>query len=331
MKVRSRIFPKAFGLFFTGLVLGIGSQGLHSQGFPVKPIKVVVPASPATAPDTMSRTVTQELSLRLGQPILIENVPGAGGNIATVNVARAAPNGYTLLMQLSSFVVNPSLYKNPGYDPIKQFDPVIQSAWTVTLLGISMRGTEGVNSVSDLIAFAKARPGQLNYTSSGVGTPQHLRMEILIHLTGADFTHVPFKSPAEMTRAMLVGDVTAMFNSATVLIPQARAGKIKLLAYVGKERWPQVPEVPTMAEAGFPEFKADIWHGFLAPAGTPKDIIRKLNTEFTAVLTAPATQQALIKLGISPTTSTPEEFGEIIKTDLAYWTKMIKEIGIAAE
>ena len=331
MKFSITIAPAVLRAFIVCIAMGTGAMDAHSQAYPSKPIRVVVPASPATAPDAMTRTVTQDLSIRLGQPIVIENVPGAGGNIATVNVARAAPDGYTLLMQLSSFIVNPSLYKNAGYDPIKQFEPVIQSAWTVTLLGISMVGTEGVNTVKDLVAYAKANPGKLNYTSSGVGTPQHLRMEILKQITGADFTHVPFKSPAEMTRAMLVGDVTAMFNSATVLIPQARAGKIKLLAYIGKERWPQVPEVPTMAEAGFPEFKADIWHGFLAPAGTPRDIIRKLNTEFAAVLNSPSTRQALIKHGISPTTSTPEEFGEMIKTDLAFWTKMVKATGIAAE
>lgn len=157
MKVQSTIRPGALSLIFAGVALGLGTHGVHSQGYPVKPIRIVVPASPATAPDTMTRTVAQEASARLGQSVVIENVPGAGGNIATVNVARAAPDGYTLLMQLSSFRVNPSIYKNAGYDPIKQFDAVIQSAWTVTFLGISTNGTEGVNTVKDLIAFAKAR------------------------------------------------------------------------------------------------------------------------------------------------------------------------------
>ena len=312
------------------VVLSSLIASVHAQTYPSRPVRMIVPASPATAPDAFTRTVAQELSARLGQAFVVENIPGAGGNIATVNVAKAAPDGYTVIMQLSTFVVNPSLYKNIPYDPVTQFQPVILAATTITMLGVST-ALEGVNSVRDLIVLSKSGPGQLNYTSSGYGTPPHLRMEIFKHMTGADLTHVPFKTPGDMVRALVVGDVAAMFNSANGLIPQAKAGKVKLLAVLGPRRWPLAPDVPTMAEAGFPEYKADIWHGFLTPAGTPREIVRKLNTELAAVLNAPAVKDTLAKQSIAATSSTPEEFAEIIKKDLVYWGKVIKEIGISAE
>ncbi len=302
----------------------------QAQTYPSKPIRIVVPASPASNPDALTRTLANELGVRMRQSFIVENVPGAGGNIASVNVAKAAPDGYTLLMQLSSFVVNPSLYRNVPYDPVKQFRPVIMAAWAVTLLVVS-GSAQGINSVKDLIAVSKAHPGQLNYTSPGVGTPQHLRMEIFKRMTGADLTHIPFKTPAEMVRAIVVGDVTAMFNSARDVLPQARAGKLKLLAFLGQQRWPQTPDVPTMAEAGFPDFRADIWLGFFAPAGTPDEVIRELNSQFAAVLNDPAIKENLSRQGMLPTTSTPEQFAETVRNDVAYWAKVIKENGISVD
>ena len=263
------------------------------------------------------------------RPTPVTSHTGTAEQYATDIAARANPDGLTLNIGNSgTHAINPSLYKNAGYDPIKQFDAIIQSAWTVTLLGISMVGTENINTVKEFVALVKSQPGKFNYTSSGVGTPQHLRMAILNQMTGMDLTHVPFKTPAEMTRAMLVGDVLAMFNSGTVLIPQARAKKIKLLAYIGNERWPETPDVPTMSEAGFPEFKADIWHGFLAPAGTPRDVIRRINSEMAAILTAPGPKDALIKHGVAPVTSTPEQFAETIRNDFLYWAKAVKSMGL---
>jgi tripartite-type tricarboxylate transporter receptor subunit TctC len=301
----------------------------QAQGYPSKPVRMVVPASPGTNPDTFTRTLAQEMSTRLGQAFYVENMPGAVGNIASANVAKSAANGYTLLYQNSAFVVNPSLYRKVPYDPIRQFQPIILAAWAVSLLAVST--SADVNTVKDLVALSKARPGKLNYASAGYGAPQHLRMEIFKHLTGADFTHVPFKTPGDMVRAMVAGDVTAMFNSANDVLSQARAGKLKLLAVLGEKRWPHAPDVPTMAEAGYPEYKADIWIGFFVPAGTPAEVIRKLNTEFNAVLTDAALKENLARQGVAATTSTPEEFAELIRTSMAYWARLIKEIGISMD
>ncbi|MFM9970601.1 MAG: Bug family tripartite tricarboxylate transporter substrate binding protein, partial [Burkholderiales bacterium] len=270
----------------------------QAQSYPIKPVRLVVPASPGSSPDALNRTLAQALSARLGQAFIVENVPGAGGNIAAANVVKAAPDGYTLLYQNSGIVINPSLYKQVPYDPIKHFQPVILVAWAVSFLAVYPT-IEGVNSVRELVAFSKARPGKLNYASPGFGTPQHVRMEIFKALTGADFTHVPFKTPPEMVRGMLSGDVAATFSSANDVIPQARAGKLKLLAVLGEQRWPLMPNVPTMAEAGYADYKADIWQGYFVPAATPGEIVRKINAEFAAVLNAPTMKELLVKQGIA--------------------------------
>ncbi len=330
MKPRINFLLASAKMPLAAMLLGSMLGGVQAQGFPNKAVRIVVPSSPGTSPDALNRTLAHEISARLGQVFFVENIPGAGGNIASANVAKTAPDGYTLLYQNSSFVVNPSLYKRVPYDPVRQFQPVILVAWAVSLLAIST-SEEGVNSVKDLIALSKSRPGRLNYASPGYGTPQHLRMEIFKHLTGADFTHVPYKTPADMVRAMVTGEVTATFSSANDVIAQARIGKLKLLAVLGQQRWPMVPEVPTMAEAGFPEYKADIWQGFLTPAGTPSEVTRKLNTEFAAILNAPVMKETLAKQGIAATTSTPEEFAEVIRKDMAYWARVIKETGISIE
>lgn len=330
MNAEIRVFRSAANRALAAIALGSVFGVAQAQGYPNKPVRLVVPASPGTNPDTFTRTLAQEMSTRTGQVFYVENMPGAVGNIASAAVAKAAPNGYTLLYQNSAFVVNPSLYKKVPYDPIRQFQPIVLAAWAVSLLAVSM-SAEGVNTVKDLVALSKARPGKLNYASAGYGAPQHLRMEIFKHMTGADFTHVPFKTPGDMVRAMVAGDVTAMFNSANDVLSQAKAGKLKLLAVLGDKRWPNAPDVPTMAEAGFPEYKADIWIGFLAPAGTPGDVIRKLNTEFNAVLTNPALKESLVRQGVAATSSTPEEFAELIRTSMAYWARLIREIGISMD
>jgi tripartite-type tricarboxylate transporter receptor subunit TctC len=312
-------------------LLVAASCGTLAQGYPAKPIRVVVPASPATSLDALTRTVALELGKRLGQAVIVENMPGAGGNIASASVARAVPDGYTLLMQITSFVVNPSVYRKIAYDPVRDFQPVILAAWSAPTMLVVHPALEGVSTVKDLVALSRSRPGRLNYASPGFGTPQHLAMEIFKRMSGADFTHVPFKTPGEMVNAVLAGDVTAIFASANVAIPQAKAGKLKIVAVTGEQRWMYTPDVPTMAESGFPEFKFDIWFGFLAPSGTGADVVRKLNGEFAAVLNAAATKETLAKLGLVATSGTPEEFAAQIRSDLAYWAKVVRDTGISIE
>ena len=313
------------------LSLASGMCVAMAQGYPTKTIKFVAPASPGSGIDTFSRTLGRELSMRLGQPIVIENMPGAGGSIASVNVARAAPDGYTLLLQISSFVINPSLYKKVAYDPVKDFQPVILAARGGHGMLVISPNMQGVSTVKDLVALSKAKPGRLNYASPGFGTPPHLQMEILKRMSGADFTHVPFKTPGETVNAILSGDVTTIFMAANVAIPQAKKGMLKILASTGQQRWVDTPNVPTMIESGFPDFTFDVWYGWLTPAGTARDIVRKLNAEFAAVLSDPSIRGRLYKTGLMATTSTPEEFAALIKTDLVYWAKVIKDTGITIE
>ena len=319
------------GFILAALLLASVVHGANAQGYPARPLRIVVPASPATSLDALTRTVAQELGKRLSQSVVVENMPGAGGNIAAASVARAAPDGYTLLMQISSFVVNPSLYKKVPYDPLRDFLPVVLAAWSAPTILVIHPSMEGVATVKDLVALSRSRPGRLNYASPGYGTPQHLAMEIFKRMSGADFTHVPFKTPGEMVNAVLAGDVAAIFASANVAIPQARSGKLKMLAVTGDQRWMYSPEVPTMAESGFPEFKFDIWFGFLAPAGVSAEIVRKLNAEFNTVLNIAAVKENLAKQGLVALGDTPEEFGAQIRADLAYWAKVVKETGITIE
>lgn len=328
----SRLMTQSSAVLATAILLfASGISASSAQTYPTRPIRVIVPASPGSGIDAFSRTVGRELGARLGQAVVIENMPGAGGNIASSSVARSAADGHTLLMQITSFAINPSLYKKASYDPVKDFQPVMLAAWGGRGMLVVNSALKDINTVKDLIAFSKARPGQLNYASPGFGTPQHFQMEIFKRMSGADFTHVPFKTPAETVNALLNGDVTATFVAAAVAVPQAKAGKLKILASNGAQRWAHAPDVPTMMESGFPDFKFDVWYGFLAPAGTPAPVVRRLNEELSAVLSIAAVKDTLFKLALDATTSTPEQFAAVIKADLAYWAKVVKETGIVVD
>lgn len=326
-----RTLMRELTLIAPALLLIAGTSAPLAQAYPSKPIRMIVPASPGSGMDAFSRTLGRELGPKVGQGVVIENVPGAGGNIASANVARATPDGHTVLMQITSFAINPSLYKNVSYDPVKDFQPVILAAWGGRGMLVINPAMKDVNSVKDLVALSKARPGKLNYASPGVGTSPHLQMEILKRMSDADLTHVPFKTPGHTVNALLSGDVAATFVAVNVAVPQAKAGKLKILAINGAKRWQHAPEVPTMVESGFPDFKFDVWYGFLAPAGTASNIVRKLNAELTSILNVSATKDALSKLALDATTSTPEEFAAVIKSDVAYWAKMIKDTAIVVD
>ncbi|MCC6473609.1 MAG: tripartite tricarboxylate transporter substrate binding protein, partial [Burkholderiales bacterium] len=321
------VFPVAIAFFAAAAF----AAAAFAQGYPAKPIKVVAPASPGSAIDVPARLIAHELASRIGRAVVVENMPGAAGNIASAQVARAAPDGYTLLLQITSFVVNPSLYGKVPYDPIKDFQAVILAGRGFGLLLVVGPTLKEVKDVKDLVALSRARPGQLNYASPGIGSPNHLAMELFKRASGADFTHVPYKTPASMVAAVVSGDVATIFSSATVAVPQIKAGKYRVLAAVSPKRSPFVAEAPTLGEAGFPDVKVDIWMGFLVPAGTDRDIVRRLNADFTAVLNTAATREGLFKAGQEAATSTPEEFAEVIRNDLAYWTRVVRDTGIKVE
>jgi tripartite-type tricarboxylate transporter receptor subunit TctC len=300
-----------------------------AQTYPSQPIKLIVGFTPGTGIDIIARSVGQKLQERLGQPVIIENKPGASGNIGTELVARAKPDGYTLLVTVSTLVMNPALYKVLPFDPVKDFSPIAVSAWGSLLLAVPSDAK--IDNVAQLVQAAKANPGKLNYGSPGIGTPHHLSMELFKNVTGADITHVPYKGTAGAITDLLGGQINVMFVPVHVALPHVKSGKLKALALGSAKRHPTAPELPTLTELGIPGIEVDLWYGFLAPQGTPRDIIAKLNAELKAILALPDIQASFATQGLDPTTSTPEEFQTMIERDAVKWARVVQQAKISTE
>jgi len=305
------------------------AEDVAAQTFPAKPIRVVVPYSPGGVPDVMARMVGQNLLESLGQQIVVDNRPGAAGVIAAELVMRAAPDGYTLLIADSSvYSINPSVQRKPPYDPRVDFTPVTLAG--TAPLALTVNASQPIHSVKDLIALAKAKPGLL-YGSSGTGTGHHLAMELLKSLAGIDLTHVPYKGGGQSVPAMVAGEVALVFAGLQLVLPHARAGKVRLLAVASGTRSPLQPDLPTMAEAGVPGFAMDVSIGFLAPAKTPHDIVSKLSAEINKVLGLPETRQRLAGLGIDAAGTTPEQFTEAIRSEIRQYSMLVKTTAIRGD
>ena len=300
-----------------------------AQTWPSQPIKVIVGYTPGTGNDIIARAVGQKLSERLGQPVIVENKPGASGNIGSELVARAKPDGHTLMVAPATLVMVPSLYQSLPFDTVKDFAPVSLAALGQLLLCVTPAA--GIDSVAQLVKVAKESPGKLNYASPGIGTPHHLAMELFKNVTGASITHVPYKGTAGAITDLLGGQVTAMFVPIHVALPHVRAGKLKALAIGSPKRHATAPDVPTLAEVGVPGVDADIWYGFLAPAGTPREIVARLNGELKAILAIPEIRQSFATQGLDPVASSPEEFAALIERDIPRWAKVVREAKIQAE
>jgi tripartite-type tricarboxylate transporter receptor subunit TctC len=301
----------------------------HAQAYPGKPIQLVVPLGPGGINDIISRLIAQKLTESWGQSVVIVNKPGAGGIIGSEAVAKAPPDGYTLLMVYSSHMVNPSLYAKLPYDTIRDFAP-ITLVNTVNLV-LTVGASVPVTSVRELIALAKARPGQLNYGSIGIGSLGHLAGIRFVKAADIDVVQVPYKSAPEVTTALLGGDATFYFDSPITALPFIRSGKVKALAVTSATRSSVLPDVPTVAEAGLPGFDVVGWNGLVAPAGTPRPIIEKLNTEIVRILRSPEMVASLKEQGVDVVGDTPEDFGNIIQADIATWREIIKAAGIKIE
>jgi len=299
------------------------------QLYPNRPVQIIVPFTPGTGMDILARTVGQKLSERWGQPVVVDNRPGASGNIGTDMVVKAAPDGYTLLITANTLVMTVSLYRNVPYDPIKDLAPVEKMA--TGTMAITFNPAVPARSLTEFVAYAKANPGKLAYGSPGIGTPQHLATELLKSTAGIDMLHVPYKGSAGAITGLLSGDVAMMCNALHAVLPQVKAGKILAIAVGGPKRSHVAPEIPTFAESGYPDFDVDFWYGVLAPAATPREIIAKLNQDITQVLNAPEMRETLSNQGLEPVTGTPEQFAELIRTDLARWANVIKTAGVTAE
>src|SRR5262245_58630695 len=257
------------------LALAIACAAASAQQYPSRPIRVVVPFTPGTGMDIIARNVGPKLSDRLGQPVVVDNRPGASGNLGAELVAKSAPDGYTVMVSGNPLVVSPHLYRNTPYNPLTDFAPISLAAYG-TLLLVAHPGTK-INSVADLVAQAKASPGKITYSSPGIGTPHHMSMELLKDLTGTNLLHVPYKGSAGAVTDTLGGQINVMFMPIHVALPHVKAGRIKALAVGSPKRHPTAPDLPTLTEAGIKGADVDMWYGYLAPKGTPGPVISKLD------------------------------------------------------
>jgi tripartite-type tricarboxylate transporter receptor subunit TctC len=294
--------------------------------YPTKPIRLVVPFPPAGATDLLAREVAKHLTDVWGQSVVVDNRPGAGGNIGSELVAKSAPDGYTLEMgTVGTHAINASLYSKMPYDHVKDFVPVILVAGVPNVLEV--HPSVPVNSVQELIAYAKANPGKLNFASSGSGTSIHLSGELFKVMAGVQMTHVPYKGSAPALQDLLGGQVQLMFDNVPPSLPQIKAGKLRALAVTSSTRAPALPDIPTVAESGLPGFEASSWFGVLAPAGTPPAIVAKLNAEIAKWLTTPEAKEKLAGIGANIAGGTPDDFARHIQAETAKWAKVVKESG----
>ena len=310
------------------LVLSAAPFALHAQAWPAKQIRIIVPFPPGGFNDTLGRILAQDLPKTLGQSVIVENKPGGGSIIGTELAAKSAPDGYTLFIAALPFAVVQSLSKT-SFDVTKDFAPI-------TLAGVSdnmlvAHPAFPVNSVQDLIKFAKEKPGRINYGSSGAGTSVHLCMELFKTMTGTFMTHIPYKGSAPVVTDLIGGQVDIMFDNLPNVIQHVKGGRMKALAVSGGKRSPLAPEVPTVAEAGVPGFEVTVWFGLLAPAGTPREIVQRLNAESTKIINSPDVTDRFVKQGVEPRTGTPEQFGDLVKSEVVRWAKVIKDAGIRAD
>jgi tripartite-type tricarboxylate transporter receptor subunit TctC len=297
-----------------------------AQDYPTKTVRMVVPFPPGGPLDTTGRLIAQHLSEMWGQSVVVENKPGAGGNIGADFVAKSAPDGYTILMgALSTHAVNPSLYSKMPYDAAKDFAPITLIAITPNVLVVN--ASSPVNNVKEFIAYTKANPGKLSFGSGSNGSAGHLAGELYKVDTGTDAVHIPFKGGAPATQALLAGDTQFMFDNLANAMAQVKAGKFKALAVTTAQRSPLAPDLPTLAEAGLPGFDITTWYGFFAPAGTPPAIVNKWSTDVAKILNAPDVRAKLIAGGAEPSPNTPAQFQQMISSELAKYARIIKASG----
>ena len=307
---------------------GIAAQA-GASAYPTRPVTLVVPYTPGTGIDIIARILAQNLTARWGQGVVVDNKPGASGSIGTEFVAKAGPDGHVLLVTATSFATNAALSRTLRYDPVNSFVPVSLLANGTMSLAVS--NNTPAASVRELVALAKERPGQLNYASSGNGTPQHLTMELFKLEAGIDLTHIPYKGTAGAVNDVVGGRVNAMFLPIHTALPFVRQGEMRMLAVVANERSAVVPDVPTMAEAGFPGVQVGNWYGLFAPAGTPSAIVAKLNSDVNAVLELTDVKEALARQGLAPLAGPPERLAGLVRAELARWPRVVRAAGIHSD
>ena len=325
MKTKARA-GRLGALLAMTLASGMSFAAAPAEQYPMKSIRVIVPQSAGGSTDLAARLVTQKLSDSLGQTLVVDNRPGAGSLNGTETVAKAAPDGYTLLCVAASFTINPSLHEKLPFDPIRDFVPITRLAALPHILVV--HPSLPVKSVKELIALAKAKPGELNYASSGIATSTHLAAELFRHMTATDMVQVPFKGGAPGMVGLLSGQVQLYFATISTALPHVKSGKIRALAVTSAKRSVVAPEYPTLAEAGVAGYEHASWVGLLAPAKTPAPIVSKLHAESRKAVNLPDVKAHLLRDGLEPVGDTPQEFAVIVKAEVAKWKKVVKAAGI---
>jgi tripartite-type tricarboxylate transporter receptor subunit TctC len=317
--------------FLVAAALALASAAAVAQSaFPSKPIRFIVPFPAGGATDTITRVIAQKVAAELGQPVIVENRPGAGGAIGSETVAKSAPDGYTILMATTStHSIGPALNPKTPYNVERDFAPVSQVAAATNVLLVAPN--LGVDSVKALVALAKAKPGQLNYASSGNGTIVHLTGELFRSAAGIDIVHVPYKGTGLAIPDVMSGQVALIFDSVVSAMPHVRSGKVKALAITSPKRSALVPDLPTVAESGLPGFASDTYFGVFAPAGTPPDVVARLNRELVKAVQSPDVREQLGRQGAEPVGGTPAELAAVVRAETGKWTKVIRQANVKLE
>ncbi len=300
------------------------------QAWPAKPIKLVAPSTPGDAPDVIARMVAEKLSTALGQQVVVENRPGAGGVVGSDAVAKAAPDGYTLIMgNAGSHGINAAVYSKLPYDIQRDFAPVSQVAIAPNVMVINPNVP--ATSVAEFIAYAKSQPGKLSYASGGNGSSAHMSMELFKSMAGIDLQHIPYKGSSPALTDVVAGQVVAFIGNMPPTVPLVKGGKLRALAVTTKTRSPLMPELPTIAESGLPGYETVAWFGVLAPAGTPPEIVNRLSQEIAKIAKSPEMREKLLAMGAEPVGGTPEEFKAVIDRDIAKWKPLAQKVGIKVD
>ncbi len=316
-------------LLITATMLGAATLAHAQVNYPVRAVRVIVPSAPGGGTDISARIIAPQLTAFLGQQVIVENRAGAGTMIGGEAVARAVPDGYTLLMGVSTLAINPAMYKKVPYDALKDFAPISQAVSLSNVL--TVHPSLPVRNLKEFIALVKSRPGQVNFASAGVGTSPHLSMELFLVMTGLKMLHVPYKGSGPGVTDLVAGHVPAMMPNMLSAQPHIKSGRLRALGVTGSKRAPGAEDIPTIAEAGVPGYEAVQWYGLLAPAATSRDIIIKLHTGVVRALQNPDVRQRLLNDGAEPVGSSPEEFTNYLRAETAKWAKVVQAAGIKPE
>ena len=306
------------------------STASSAQSYPSKPIHIIVPYPAGGTSDILARTIGQRLSESFGQPVIVENKPGANGNVGADLVAKAPADGYTLLLaDIGALVISPSVYPTLPFDPVKDFAPVTMVAYSPHILVV--HPSVQAASVKELVGLAKSKPGKLNFAISGVGGAPHLAGVDFAMRTGIDWTYIPYKGGAQAIADVAGGQADVTLNGMLATYPLVQGGKLKLLAVSSAKRMSAIPDIPTIAESGVPDFESGSWQGVVVPAGTPREVVARLNSEILRIVNAPEMRDRLGKQGADVRTNTPEEFGTFIRSETAKWAKVVKDANIKVD